>query len=106
LRASYSKTAAIEITQQPVKGGKTYTMFDALVAAKLNAANGCPSCKISDTIRGPNLWMCKYEIGSDQREQKMMHGKSGLKLAVDANTHLEKPCIRNWTLTTTVCRSK
>jgi hypothetical protein len=56
---------AIDIMQQPVKGDKTYTMFDALVAAKLNELNGCPSCKIIDTITGADRWMGKYgSVGS------------------------------------------
>jgi len=62
---TYSKTAAIEIMQMPVKGDKTYTMFDALIAAKLNKANGCPACEINDIITGANLWMKKYPLGSD-----------------------------------------
>ncbi|WP_440953817.1 hypothetical protein ACSAZK_08900 [Methanosarcina sp. Mfa9] len=37
---------AIYFMSQPVKGDKTITMFKALVAAKLNEANGCtlPDC--------------------------------------------------------------
>ncbi|KKG24214.1 hypothetical protein EO96_00760 [Methanosarcina sp. 2.H.T.1A.8] len=54
---TYSKTAAIEIMQKPVKGDKTYTMFDALVAAKLNVAAKCPSCKITNTIEDADQWM-------------------------------------------------
>ncbi|KKH47169.1 hypothetical protein [Methanosarcina sp. 1.H.A.2.2] len=54
---SYSKTAAIEIMQKPVKGDKTYTMFDALVAARLNVANNCHSCQIDNTIEDADQWM-------------------------------------------------
>jgi hypothetical protein len=53
----YTKEQAIAIMQMPVKGDKTYTMFDALVAAKLNVAAKCPSCKIANTIEDADQWM-------------------------------------------------
>ncbi|MFY1112908.1 MAG: hypothetical protein AB3K77_14710 [Methanosarcinaceae archaeon] len=37
----YTEDEAKAIMCQPVKGDKTITMFKALVAAKLNEANGC-----------------------------------------------------------------
>lgn len=42
----YTEAQAKEIMCQPVKGDKTITLFKALVAAKLNEANGCkvPEC--------------------------------------------------------------
>jgi hypothetical protein len=63
---TYLKGDAIAIMQQPVKGDKSYTMFDALVAAKLNEANGChPSSDIVNTIRGANRWMKIYKLGDN-----------------------------------------
>jgi hypothetical protein len=53
----YTKAEAIATMQMPVKGDKTYTMFDALVAAKLNVVNGCPSCQIKNTIADADQWM-------------------------------------------------
>ncbi len=61
---TYSKEKAIEIMQMPVKGDKTYNMFDALVAAKLNVKSGCPSCEINSTITGANSWMKENKLGS------------------------------------------
>ncbi|AKB23314.1 hypothetical protein MSWH1_3043 [Methanosarcina sp. WH1] len=52
-----TKEQAIAIMQIPVKGNKTYTMFDTLVAAKLNVAAKCPSCQIKNTITDANQWM-------------------------------------------------
>lgn len=61
---TYLKGDAIAIMQQPVKRDKSYTMFDALVAAKLNQANGCnPASDIVNTIRGANRWMKIYKLG-------------------------------------------
>jgi hypothetical protein len=62
----YTPAEAIEKMQMPVKGDKTYTMFDALVAAKLNAANGCqpPCIDGKNIITGANLWIKKYPLGS------------------------------------------
>ncbi|HIH74918.1 MAG TPA: hypothetical protein HA306_06995 [Methanosarcina sp.] len=56
----YTRAHAIEIMQMTVKGDKTYTMFDALVAAKLDVAAKCPSCQIKTTIADADQWMDKY----------------------------------------------
>lgn len=56
---------AIEKMEMPVEGDKTYTMFDALVAAKLNSENGCcPSCEISKIISEADQWMADHQLGS------------------------------------------
>ena len=55
----------LAMMQQPVKGDKTYTMFDALVAAKLNVASGCPSCEIKSTTTGADKWMGIHTVGSE-----------------------------------------
>jgi len=57
---SYSKDEAIEIMNAPEKGDKTYTMFRALVAARLNVANGNESSCIKDTIIDADAWMEEY----------------------------------------------
>jgi hypothetical protein len=52
--------------QQPVKGDKSYTMFDALVAAKLNVKSGCyQSCEIKTIIWGADIWMKICKLGND-----------------------------------------
>jgi hypothetical protein len=64
----YNKEEAIEIMRTPVKGDKTYNMFNALVAAKLNINSGCcpPSCEI-DIIMEADRWMENNSLGSDVR---------------------------------------
>lgn len=65
---SYSKEVAIELMRMAVAGDKTYTMFAALVAAKLNAAIGCatvcPNANISETISSADAWMALFPVGS------------------------------------------
>jgi hypothetical protein len=57
---TYAKADAIAIMQMPVAGDKTYTMFDALVAAKLNVLIGNSSSCIADTIAAADAWMATY----------------------------------------------
>lgn len=62
---TYSKGDAIAIMKQPVKGDKSYTMFDALVAAKLNVKSGCyQSYEIKTIIWGADIWMKNNPLGS------------------------------------------
>ncbi len=61
---TYSKEEAIAIMLAPVKGDKTYTMFPALVAAKLNVLIGNESSCIADTIAAADAWMASYPLGS------------------------------------------
>lgn len=66
---SYTKEQAITLMWMPVAGDKTYTMFAALVAAKLNAAIGCATVcpggvDIGATIRAADAWMWLYPVGS------------------------------------------
>lgn len=57
---TYSKISAIEFMRQPVRKDKVYTMFPALVAAKLNIMIGNdPSC-IADIISQADTWMATY----------------------------------------------
>ena len=53
---TYTKSDAIAILKTPGKGDKTYTMFNALVAAMLNVANGTDPC-IQGTIDDADEWM-------------------------------------------------
>jgi uncharacterized repeat protein (TIGR01451 family) len=61
---SYSKGVAIDIMKKPVKGDKTYTMFDALVSAKLNVIMGNPSSCIDATITAADAWMALHHVKS------------------------------------------
>lgn len=62
---TYTKDEAIEIMNKPVKGDKTYTMFDSLVAAKLNVLIGNPSGCIDGTIAAADGWMTTYPLGCE-----------------------------------------
>jgi hypothetical protein len=61
----YTKADAIAHMMASVSGDKTFTMFPALVAAKLNILIGTdPSC-IADVIADADAWMCLYgPVGS------------------------------------------
>lgn len=61
----YSKDEAIAYMKDPVKGDKTFTMFPALVAAKLNVLIGNDDSCVADTIAAADAWMAQYPIGSD-----------------------------------------
>lgn len=56
---TYSKAEAIAIMNMP-DGDKTYTMFRALVAAKLNVIIGNDASCISETIDDADDWMATY----------------------------------------------
>jgi len=65
---TYSKECAIAAMKEPVKGDKTYNIFDALVAAKLNVRCGCcPPCEISKIITGADKWMKVNPIGNEDK---------------------------------------
>jgi len=61
---TYTKNQAIAIIAAPVKGDKTYTMFQALVSAKLNVIIGNPDSCIADSITSADAWMGNYPVGS------------------------------------------
>jgi len=64
---TYTKEEAIEFMGMPEKGDKTYTMFRALVAAKLNVLNGCacpPTNIMNEYIEAADAWMAEHEVGS------------------------------------------
>lgn len=61
---TYTKAAAIKIMEKPVAGDKTYTLFRALVSAKLNVLSGADATCISDVIAAAEGWMAKYPLGS------------------------------------------
>jgi hypothetical protein len=60
----YSMEDAISLMKMPVAGDKTYTMFPALVAAKLNVAIGNDASCIASTITAADNWMMTYPVGS------------------------------------------
>ena len=60
----YPKEDAIELMNMPVRGDKTYTMFNALVAAKLNVLAGNDDSCIADYIDEADAWMAAYPVGS------------------------------------------
>jgi hypothetical protein len=62
---TYSKTDAITKMSTPGKGDKTYTLFRALVAAKLNRKVGNASWCIDETIALATEWLKKYPLGTD-----------------------------------------
>jgi hypothetical protein len=57
---TYTRSQAIGIMRRPERGDKTYTMFRALVAAKLNVAAGNESSCIEDTIEAADEWMAEH----------------------------------------------
>ena len=54
---TYTKAEAIEEMSQPEKNDKTYTMFRALVSAKLNVMIGNDDSCIEDNISAADAWM-------------------------------------------------
>ena len=61
----YSKDKAILLMKSPVKLDKTYTMFPALVSAKLNVLVCNDASCIADTIQAADDWMRVYgPVGS------------------------------------------
>ena len=61
---TYTKAQAISLMSSPVSGDKTYTLFKALVAAKLDAMGcGDSSCVIA-TIASSDAWMALHPVGS------------------------------------------
>ncbi len=62
---TYSKDDAISYMRMPEKGDKTYTIFRALVSAKLNVLIGNDDSCIADTISDADAWMETYgPVGS------------------------------------------
>ncbi|QSV45388.1 SdrD B-like domain-containing protein [Geobacter benzoatilyticus] len=60
----YTKTQAIELMGTPVSGDKTYTLFKALVAAKLDAMGCGDSSCVTETIANADAWMAAHPVGS------------------------------------------
>ena len=62
---TYPKDDAIGYMRMPEKGDKTYTIFRALVSAKLNVLIGNDDSCIADTISDADAWMETYgPVGS------------------------------------------
>jgi len=60
----YPKEEAIALMQMPVSRDKTMTMFNALVAAKLNVLAGNDDSCIASTIDEADAWLAAYPVGS------------------------------------------
>jgi len=60
----YSKETAIALMQMPASRDKTMTMFDALVAAKLNVLAGNDDSCIASYIDEADAWLAAYPVGS------------------------------------------
>ncbi|GLI39271.1 hypothetical protein GHYDROH2_27720 [Geobacter hydrogenophilus] len=61
---TYTKAQAISLMNTPVCGDKTYTLFKALVAAKLDAMGCGDSSCVTDTIAKSDAWMALHPVGS------------------------------------------
>ncbi|HOW84919.1 MAG TPA: DNRLRE domain-containing protein [Candidatus Aminicenantes bacterium] len=61
---TYTMEEAIALMKAPVGGDKTYTMFAALVAAKLNVMIGNDAGCVSAAITAADAWMATYYVGS------------------------------------------
>jgi hypothetical protein len=61
---TYSKDEAIDLMGSPEKGDKTYTLFRALVAAKLNGLIGNDTSCVEDTIAAADEWLSDHPPGS------------------------------------------
>lgn len=57
---TFSRDEAIDILKTNKKDGKCYTMFNALVAAKLNVIAGADSSCVADTIGAADAWFDDY----------------------------------------------
>jgi hypothetical protein len=64
---TYTKDEAIGYMMDPVKRDKTFTMFPALVAAKLNVLIGNDDSCIADIITAADAWMADNPLGSKVR---------------------------------------
>jgi len=63
----YTRGDAIVILSTPCKGDKSYTLFDALLAAELNErAGNCTDC-IADTLCAAHEWVDENPPGSNVR---------------------------------------
>ncbi len=63
----YSKADAIALMGAPEKGDKTFSMFRALVAAKLNVLVGNPDGCVAGTIADADAWLAAHPVGSGIR---------------------------------------
>jgi hypothetical protein len=61
---TYTKDEAIGLMRSPEKGDKTYTVFRALVAAKLNGLIGNDTSCIEDAIAAADEWLSDHPPGS------------------------------------------
>jgi hypothetical protein len=77
---TYSKAEAIAVMWTPGRGDKTYDMFNQLVAAVLNVANGTDDSCIASTITAAQVWMVANPLGSNVRANSAAWQGSGSSL--------------------------
>lgn len=73
---TYSRCEAIKIMKTSGKGDKCFTMFNALVSAKLNVMIGNESGCISDTVADADSWMAQYCQGFFDDGKRTVKGSS------------------------------
>jgi len=61
---TYPRDQAISLMKAPTAGDVTYTMFQALVSAKLNGLVGNNTTCVDKTIADADAWMAKYPLAS------------------------------------------
>ena len=63
----YSKSDAIDLIFAPGRGDKTYSLFEHLVAARLNVMKGCDDTCVADTITAADNWLIAHPLDSGIR---------------------------------------
>jgi hypothetical protein len=61
---TYTVDNAIPVMKTPVKGDKTYNLFDAVVAVYLNYLNGAPFESVTDSLINALAWLDAHPPGS------------------------------------------
>ena len=94
---SYDKDDAIGYMMDPVKGDKTFTMFPALVAAKLNVLIGNDDSCIENWIGQGDLWMelaggVGNGVSADSELWQDSHGEQ-IYLMLDDYNNGEAVCV-------------
>ena len=86
----YTRDAAIAIMKTPTKGDKTYTMFRAWVATKLNGLVGNDVECIQDTWHDAGLWLGENLVGSGVKANSAawQEGESLYEMLDDYNNGL------------------
>jgi hypothetical protein len=91
---TYLKEDAIDIMKNPGKGDKTFTIYRALVSAKLNVLIGNYDSCIADTISEADAWMGTYGPAGSGIRAKSVAWKEGEPLyrELDDYNNGKLPC--------------